>query len=121
MNKEDAEKLLQAFAIARRKQSAIHLGERGWTYPAEVWDFFKVVAEANWLDHQYQAGRDMKKLRNPAYLADASVEEICSMITAAWRGERFYEGLWKDIFCNGHLERVMLRLASIFSLNLRLT
>jgi hypothetical protein len=121
MNKEDAEKLLQAFAITRREQSKIHLGERGWIYPDEVWAFFKVVADANWLDHQYQAGRDMKRLRDPSYLVSASVDELCSMITAAWRGERFFEGLWKDVFCNGHMERAMQRLASIFGLEPHIT
>lgn len=117
MRKESATELIRAYVLARTVHSKISFSRNGGSdYPDEVLAFFDVIASSDWLDRDYESGREMKKLRDALYLSSATSAELSSILTAVWRGERYFDGLWSDVFRGGHLERVISRLAKIFNL-----
>lgn len=117
MDRKEAQQLLNAFLAATQSQERIYFANGCWIYPSEIVDFFTIVSCSNWLDREYLTARESKHLQDPVFIANASISELSSMLTALSRVERFSEGAWKIVFGNGVVERVMNRLVDLFGLS----
>lgn len=88
----------------------------GWQYPEAVHNFIDEIAQSDWLDCNYNAGRELQKFRNAEYMKKATEAEVCSILTAFSRGERFCVGFIGSSFHKGYVKNTIERLARIHHL-----
>lgn len=91
----------------------------GWEYPNEIHDFIKEISRSDWVDYNYQSGRELKKFRSAEYMQHASEDELCSILTALSRGERFCDGFIGNAFEKGYVRNTIARLATLHDLEHR--
>jgi hypothetical protein len=82
-------------------------------YAPEVIDFFGLVSQDFWLDHDYMPEKAQKILENSDQVNSASFVTIQSLLTYCLRGERFCEGHWGTMINNGIIIMILKRLAEI--------
>lgn len=108
----NSQKLVDLFLIAEKGLNQI-ISSRGFEYPEEIQNFVHEIAQSDWLDYNYNAGRELQKFRNSDYMQKASEAEICSILTAFSRGERFCDGFISSSFRKGYIRNTMERLAKM--------
>ena len=47
------------------------------------------------------------------FIAEATLDQVCTMPTYCGRGESFSEGLWGEMITNGRIRLLLLRLKSL--------
>jgi hypothetical protein len=80
-------------------------------YDAAVVGFYKLLAKECWEDVQYNLHGAGTMLKSPAYIAQANLAEIQSMLTWCTRGERFCDGHWGAMIEQGSVLQILQRLA----------
>ena len=66
-----------------------------------------------WLDSNYDPEEDQRLLMDETAVARATIPEIRRLLTVVVRGERFCDGWWLAMIEEGHVRRILERLAEI--------
>ena len=83
-------------------------------YRQTVQDFMDLIdAQGCWLDGDYVPEEAERLLRDEAGVGGATIRDIQSMLTLVVRGERFRDGWWASMIEDGHVRRLLERLADI--------
>ena len=83
-------------------------------YHQTVQDFMDLIdAQGCWLDGDYVPEEAERLLRDEAGVGGATIRDIQSMLTLVVRGERFRDGWWASMIEDGHVRRLLERLADI--------
>ncbi len=82
-------------------------------YNNAVEAFFSLAARECWVDYEYVSNGAGKMIHDPEAIANASLQEIKSMLTWCVRGERFCDGHWNSIIEDGLIRNVLLRLQNL--------
>ena len=82
-------------------------------YTADVNLFFHYVSQPCWCDFDYTQKRAEDWLNDDAFIAQASLDQIKTMLTQAARGERFCDGYWGGLLKRGRVQAVLRRLAQV--------
>ena len=82
-------------------------------YEDIVNDFVEVASQDQWCDFHYSPATSGNVLENPSLVAEASIDQIKSMLTWCIRGERFCSGHLGTVIDSGQLRLLLARLAVI--------
>lgn len=82
-------------------------------YQPEVYAFFSLAMKEIWMDHSYKPDKAWKMLHDHQFVANASLNQIKTMLTFCVRGERFMDGHWGHMIEEGHIQRLLERLITI--------
>jgi hypothetical protein len=82
-------------------------------YQPLVVEFFNLLAQECWLDHDYDPAEAYRVLTDPQQLKTADLAKLRSLFTWCLRGERFCEGHWGQVITSGMLREIMNRLREI--------
>lgn len=82
-------------------------------YTADVTAFFHLAGDPVWMDYQYQPATAAKLLEDDAFIAQADLAAIKTMLTFCVRGERFSTGFWGAILENGRIQALLHRLQTL--------
>lgn len=101
------------------RQPGLHLALHGGMkqtsaeYRMEVIEFFGLIAQECWLDHDYQPEDVHKALSEGDLISSATLADLRSALTWCLRGERFCEGHWGNVITNGSLWKILERLETL--------
>ena len=87
-----------------------------WPYPVyheTVTAFFETAGRDCWSDHGYRPAAAGRMLQDPERVKRASLSQIRTMLTYCVRGERFCDGHWAAMITQGHIRRLLERLAAL--------
>lgn len=84
-------------------------------YDEVVKEFFEVAGQDCWMDFDYVPVEAGRMLEDHTLVQRASLDQIKTMLTYCVRGERFSEGHWGAMIEQGHVRRLLERLADIQS------
>jgi uncharacterized protein DUF6508 len=87
-------------------------------YDPLVEAFFHCASKECWCDHQYDPAATRALIEDPDYVADASLDQVRTMLTWCVRGERFCDGLWGSMVEDGTIKRLLERLREISKMSL---
>ncbi len=88
-------------------------------YNETVESFIHLIVNQNcWIDAGYVPEEAERLLMDEAAVKDATIPEIRRMLTLIVRGERFCDGWWASMIEEGHVRRLLERLAEIESAGL---
>lgn len=82
-------------------------------YSELVSEFFHIAARPCWTDYHYSPEEAGRMLEDQEAVRMASLLQIKSMLTYCVRGERFCQGHWAAMIREGHITRLLRRLAEI--------
>jgi hypothetical protein len=82
-------------------------------YDEVVEQFFKTAGKTCWLDYNYQPEQAGAMLADENAVRSATLAQIKTMLTFCLRGERFSDGHWADMIEQGHIRRLLERLAEL--------
>jgi len=82
-------------------------------YEPLVYEFMEVASRDCWCDYDYSAASSGKPLDDPSHVANASIEEIKSMLTWCIRGERFCSGHVGAMIREGKIRMLLERLSEL--------
>jgi hypothetical protein len=82
-------------------------------YPKVVSDFFEAAAKPCWSDRGYVPTDAGIMISDSLRIDRASLEELRTMLTWCVRGERFCDGHWDAVLCDGKIFALLERLSSI--------
>jgi len=78
-------------------------------YPADVRRFFELAARPCWSDYSYKPA-EAGDLAHEAFIRQATLDEIKTILTYCVRGERFSDGHWGAMLESGVIVAVLKRL-----------
>ena len=84
-------------------------------YDPLIHNFLRIASKECWLDYGYDPTTAGKLLRDQTYVKNCSLEQVKSLLTYFIRGERFMDGFWESMIQEGHIQRIMERIAEIRS------
>ena len=116
MKIDNSQKLIDLYALAEGALDKIKCDQGWWEYPEEIHHFIDEIASSEWIDYEYNASRELAKFRDEQYMQNATEDEICSILTAFIRGERFCEGFIGNSFNKAYVKNTISRLAVINNL-----
>jgi len=82
-------------------------------YDPVVEALFEAAGKDCWNDSDYVPIEAGRLLEDESFVRRASLDEIRTMLTYCVRGERFSEGHWGAMIEQGHVRRLLERLAEI--------
>lgn len=82
-------------------------------YSDSVLDFFHAARGPAWRDSDYVEKQADKILSDPNKIAEASLQDIKTLLTFCVRAERFCEGSWGDRVKGGEIKAILTRLAEL--------
>jgi len=82
-------------------------------YEPIVMEFFKVAEWECWTDFDYLSTSAGLTLDDEDAVRTADLNQIKTMLTFCVRGERFCTGHWNGVIENGHIRRLLERLAKL--------
>ena len=82
-------------------------------YDAIVSRFFEAAGQDCWMDFDYVPEEAGRMLEDQSLVRRAGIDEIKTMLTYCVRGERFCDGHWGAMIEQGHVRRLLERLAEI--------
>ena len=90
----------------------------GWTgmqpfYAPDVSTFFCLVGNPIWMNTNYQPTLAAKQIMDDAFIAQADLPAIKTMLTYCMRGERFSDGFWGGLLENGRIQAILHRLQTL--------
>lgn len=92
-------------------------GSRSFPWPEyndDVRAFIDLVWQQGcWHDDAYDMQEASRLFEEEPAVRNATIAEIQTMLTFILRGERFCDGFWEGMIENGHVRRVLERLAEI--------
>ena len=83
-------------------------------YPPEVADFFEAAGRDPWNDYGYSPKAAGKMIAEPGRIANASLDEVRTMLTWCTRGERFCDGHWAAVIGDGKVLGLLDRLQALY-------
>ena len=86
----------------------------GWPeYEKVVAEFFQVASDESWRDHDYVPNNAARMLEDEDFIKTADLAQITTMLTFCVRGERLCDGHWSAMIEEGHIRRLLQRLAEL--------
>jgi len=85
-------------------------------YNKVVEEFFRVASSECWCDYDYCPEDAGRLLENDDVIKTADLAQIKTMLTYCVRGERFCDGHWGAMVEEGHIRRLLQRLAELGSI-----
>jgi hypothetical protein len=88
-----------------------------WPYPTyadDVRAFFRLVSKPQWLRWEYRNKRTHELVADIEKIYSASLEEVCLVLTACSRPERFFDGHREIMLEHGVVQAALRRLAVLF-------
>jgi len=82
-------------------------------YAEEVEHFFRLAARRCWTDSGYSPAEAGSLLDDHEAIRTADLARIKTLLTYCVRGERFGDGFWETMVVDGHVRRLLERLAEI--------
>lgn len=82
-------------------------------YELVVKDFFRAASAPCWCDYDYNPSEAGEMIRDKAFIKQASLTQIQTMLTFCVRGERFSDGHWGTMITKGIIRQLLQRLAEI--------
>jgi hypothetical protein len=82
-------------------------------YDEVVEEFVKVASRDCWCDYDYVPADAGRMLYDPETVGTATLAQLKTMLTYCIRGERFCDGHWGEMIEEGHVERLLRRVAEI--------
>ncbi len=82
-------------------------------YEEHVVEFFRIASSECWSDHGYRPVDAGRMLSDADVVKNADLAKIKTMLTFCVRGERFCDGHWGAMIEEGHIERLLQRLAEL--------
>lgn len=82
----------------------------GPKYSDAVRDLFFIAASEQWQDPDYMSKGAEMMLANPETIANASIDDIRTMLTHCVRGERFASGYRERVLKGGQILQILERL-----------
>lgn len=82
-------------------------------YAEDVAAFFLLAGDPFWCDYTYNPTEAGKLLEDDAFIAQATLDEIKTLLTYCVRGERFCDGHWGAVLESGKIVAILRRLAAI--------
>lgn len=82
-------------------------------YADAVKKFFRAASAPCWNDPDYSPDSAGELLRNETAVSNADLDTIKTLLTFCVRGERFCDGHWAAMIEEGHVRRLLERLAEI--------
>ena len=83
-------------------------------YDETVRSFIDLIVEQGcWMDTGYDPESSKGLLMDEAAVRNATIPQIRQMLTLIVRGERFCDGWWSSMIEEGHVRRLLERLAEI--------
>ncbi|MCB8942184.1 MAG: hypothetical protein H6658_00265 [Ardenticatenaceae bacterium] len=120
MNQITPEKINQLLAFLPAFEQPDRDFLAGWRglhpqYAADVTAFFNLASDAVWMDYQYQPAEAGKLVADDAFIAQADLPAIKTMLTYCVRGERFSTGFWGELLANGRIQAILRRLQTLIT------
>ena len=85
-------------------------------YPPVVERFFAAISAEQWCDYDYVPERTEEDIKQAAFIEQANLEQIVTLLTYCQRGEKFCDGHWSKMLEQGYIMRILKRLESLFDL-----
>ncbi|MCP5094592.1 MAG: hypothetical protein GY943_03455 [Chloroflexi bacterium] len=106
------DQLLSFLPAFKQPNRSFLLGWQGLapTYPKDVVAFYKAASANHWMDFNYQPATAGKMVQDDVFIAQATLDEIKTMLTFCVRGERFSDGHWATMLENGRIQAILHRL-----------
>lgn len=80
-------------------------------YAKDVGEFFHLAGDPFWCDYAYGPAEAGKLLQDDAFITQATLDEIKTLLTYCVRGERFCDGHWGAVLRSGRITAILRRLA----------
>lgn len=81
-----------------------------FSYTEDVLDFIKDFYRSKYVDHDYM--KTYRQIKDKD-ISTLNKKEVCALLTAFVRGDRFSEGFLNDQLKNGRVMEVLLRLKEL--------
>ena len=124
---EEVSEVLAYLRLFENREEPYAVWEGGWidkekkqfawpypTYAPDVKEFFHLVASSQWQRPDYRNTRTRELVADIRKIADASLEEICLVLTVFVRQERFFDGHRELMLEHGVVQAALRRLAALF-------
>lgn len=90
----------------------------GWkghmaVYPDDVTAFYKAAGASWWMDTNYVPAEVRKMIFDDAFILQANLDQLKSMLTFCVRGERFTDGHWARMLEDGRIQAILKRLQQL--------
>jgi hypothetical protein len=82
-------------------------------YDDDVEEFFGLMGQHGWLDYGYRPEEAARMLADSAFIKQASLEQVRTMLTYCVRGERFCDGHRESLLKGGQIVSLLRRLKAI--------
>lgn len=82
-------------------------------YAADVMLFFDKAGAAAWSDKDYARKPVSRWLDDDDFIANATLDQMKSLLTYCVRGERFCDGFWASLFQRGRIVKLLRRLEDL--------
>jgi len=82
-------------------------------YADVVVEFFRAASAPCWSDYEYDPSSAGAMLKEPGFVESADLSQIRTVLTYCVRGERFCDGFWAGVIEDGHIRRILERLATL--------
>lgn len=94
-------------ALAAYETHGVKTRAGGYDYPEQMVTFMRSLQEEPWVKFDYRP-EDIEALLSD--VADASLDELRTVLTGVSRAERFSDGYWNSLFEHQKLDPVLKRL-----------
>jgi hypothetical protein len=84
-------------------------------YNSTVKAFIDVVCRKCWTDDDCDFNDARQMLADETFFENATIDQIKTILTFYFRGERFFDGHWADMIEKGHIRQLLQRLAEFQS------
>ena len=113
MNLNDFEELEKKYTQAVNAASKITAAENGYfDYPTEINDFMGMLSKEPWVNFEYNPSDVSEILES---VNTANLIQIKTVFTGTCRGERYFNGHWKNVLETKRLDPVFERLKKIIN------
>jgi hypothetical protein len=82
-------------------------------YKDDVWRFYWLAGQPKWADFDYVPSEAARMLRDDAFIEEATLAEVKTMLTYCVRGERFGDGHWAAMLESGRVSALLRRLLAL--------
>ena len=82
-------------------------------YAEDVGEFFRLAGDPFWCNYAYNPTEAGKLLQDDAFIAQATLDEIKTLLTYCVRGERFCDGHWDAVLQSGRITAILHRLTAL--------